>query len=119
MPPVELARLDLPLRYLAMLRDLLARYVPAAEVWAYGSRVNGTAQECSDLDLVLREPNDLGADVAGWIELKEALQESRLPILVEIHLWPRLPTTFQQEIERQYVVVQEGGAGTSDPGEVG
>lgn len=33
---------------------LLGQHVPQAEVWAYGSRVNGGAHEGSDLDLVLR-----------------------------------------------------------------
>jgi predicted nucleotidyltransferase len=108
MPQVELARLKLPATHLAKLRELLARYVPDAEVWAYGSRVNGTAHEGSDLDLVLRHATDLKQDVEGWHELKEALQESSLPILVELHLWAHLPTAFHDEIERCFVVVQEG-----------
>ncbi len=108
MPPVNPGRLDLPSPYLALLRQLLARHVPEAEVWAYGSRVSGTAHEGSDLDLVLRHPQDLSRDVADWYELKEALQDSTLPILVEIHLWSRLPTAFHAEIERQYVLLQAG-----------
>lgn len=47
-------RLDLPLRYRHMVETLLHKYVPDAEVWAYGSRVNGESHEGSDLDLVLR-----------------------------------------------------------------
>jgi hypothetical protein len=31
--------LDLPPSYLEMVRRLLASHVPAAEVWAYGSRI--------------------------------------------------------------------------------
>jgi predicted nucleotidyltransferase len=109
MPQVELARLDLLPDFLALLRESLKRHVSEAEVWAYGSRVSGTAHEGSDLDLVLRHPQDLKQDVANWVELKEALQESRLPMLVEIHLWSRLPPAFHEEIERQYVVVQSAG----------
>jgi uncharacterized protein len=41
------------------LLQFLRRYSPEAEVWAYGSRVNGDGHECSDLDLVLRNPSDL------------------------------------------------------------
>lgn len=120
MPRVEAERLDLPPTYLAEIQRLLATLVPEAEVWAYGSRVNGSAHEGSDLDVVLRHPQDLKRDVDNWFELKEALQESRLPILVEIHLWSRLPAVFHEEIERQYVVLQEGG-GTrcTDPAEAG
>lgn len=79
-----------------------------AEVWAYGSRVRGCAHEGSDLDLVLRHPQDLERDVEGWLELKEALQESMLPILVEVHLWARPPKAFHGEIEQAYVVLQTG-----------
>lgn len=108
MPRSDLAQLDLSPRHLALLRDILARHVPEAEVWAYGSRVLGTAHEGSDLDLVLRHPDDLGKDVANWPALQEALQASPLPMLVEAHLWNRLPASFHGEIERSYVVVQGG-----------
>jgi len=120
MPCVEPEQLDLAPQHLKLLRELLTQYVPDAEVWAYGSRVCGTAHEGSDLDLVLRHPGDLTQDVAGWYELKEALQESRLPMLVEIHLWARLPVAFHGEIERRYVVVQAGvGSQLPDPAEAG
>ncbi|WP_153109266.1 nucleotidyltransferase family protein [Propionivibrio limicola] len=109
MPRLELARLHLASHHLATLQNLLARHVPAADVWAYGSRVTGGAHEGSDLDLVLRDPHDLSKETEGWIELKEALQDSALPMLVEIHLWPHLPASFHAEIERAYVVVQAGG----------
>ena len=94
----------------AMLLGLLAQHVPQAEVWAYGSRVMGGANEGSDLDLVLRNPADLTQAVAGWVELKEALQDSTLPILVEVYLWPRLPAAFHLNIEAGYVVLQQGAS---------
>ena len=115
MPQVELERLDLPPQHLALLRQLLVQHVPHADVWAYGSRVSGGAHQGSDLDLVLRQPQDLQAEVRGWHELKEALQDSSLPMLIEIHLWSHLPASFHQEIERQYVVVQSGQEITSSP----
>lgn len=110
MPPIELARLYLEPRHLSLLQSLLRQHVPTAEVWAYGSRVSGGAHETSDLDLVLRNPEDLTREASGWLELKEALQASRLPILVEIHLWSSLPAAFHREIEQNYVVIQQGDA---------
>lgn len=106
MPPLELSRLQLPGKHLQTLQTLLAECVPHAEVWAYGSRVTGGAHEGSDLDLVLRNPADPGQDVEGWIDLKEALQNSTLPMLVDVHLWSRLPKAFYPNIEAGYVVVQ-------------
>lgn len=107
MPPLELPRPQLPEQHLQTLQKLLAQYVPHAEVWAYGSRVTGGAHEGSDLDLVLRNPADLAQDVAGWYELKEALQDSTLPILVDVHLWSRLPKAFHVNIEAGYAVLQQ------------
>ena len=49
-------RLRLSPRHRRLLEALLQKHVPNVEVWAYGSRVNGSAHEASDLDLVLRSP---------------------------------------------------------------
>ena len=105
MPALELAALDLSERHRSTLQTLLAEHVPQAQVWAYGSRVNGNAHEGSDLDLVLRNPTDLSQDVQGWYLLKEALQASDLPMLVDVHLWSRLPQAFHANIEAAYVIL--------------
>ena len=109
MPPVDPARLALAPEHLAELRELLARHVPQAEVRAYGSRVDGSSHEGSDLDLVLLDPRDRSQRVRGLSDLREALQASTLPMLVEVHDASQLPAAFQAEIERRYVVVQPGG----------
>lgn len=111
MPRRELSILQLSARHLAMLRALLTQHVPQAEVWAYGSRVSGDAHEGSDLDLVLRNPANLSADVEGFAELQEALQQSSLPMLVETHAWARLPEAFHRNIEQEYVVIRAGNSG--------
>ena len=100
-------RLDLPHRYREQLEALLRQHVPDVEVWAYGSRVNGRSHEGSDLDLVLRSPTlePLGE---GYLALVEALEQSNIPILVQAHDWARLPDSFHQEIERDYVLIQVG-----------
>jgi predicted nucleotidyltransferase len=108
MPPLDFAGLYLQPQHWALLRDLLARHTPQAEAWAYGSRVNGTAHDTSDLDVVLRNPADLSQAPPGWDDLKEAIQNSRLPILVDLHLWSHLPPSFHANIEAAYVVLQTG-----------
>jgi uncharacterized protein len=114
MPQLDLSRLLLSANYLHTLQNLLAQHVPNTEVWAYGSRVMGGAHEGSDLDLVLRHPADLTQQVAGWIDLKEALQNSTLPILVEVHQWSQLPKAFYPNIEAGYVVLQAGKKGLDE-----
>lgn len=75
------------------------------EVWAYGSRVTGVAHNGSDLDLVVRS-NDLQklpADI--FMNLKEKITESNVPVIVELFDWARLPQSFHRNIEAQHEVL--------------
>ncbi|MDP1697807.1 MAG: nucleotidyltransferase domain-containing protein [Xanthomonadaceae bacterium] len=110
MPERSLQTLALLPQHLAMLRALLQQHLPHAEVWAYGSRVNGNGHDASDLDLVVRQPNDLKQQTPKLGETQEALSESNLPIRVEIVDWARIPASFHREIEQAYVVVQTARA---------
>jgi len=103
--------LDLRPEWLATLQRLLALHLPDAEVWAYGSRVNGEGHEGSDLDLVVRNPADLSLHQSALIDLREAFSESDLPIQVDILDWALIPESFHQEIIRGGVVVVQGGKG--------
>lgn len=75
------------------------------EVWAYGSRVTGEAHEGSDLDLVVRTPNLEKLPYNIFSDLDERIQESNIPIIVELFDWARLPTTFHKNIERNHEVL--------------
>lgn len=108
MPGPKIGSLDLPEKYLEEVRALLRVHVPRAEVWAYGSRVSGGGHEASDLDLVLRNPLDLGAQTPQLFDLQDGLIESALPIRVDVMDWARIPESFHREIERAHVVIQEG-----------
>jgi len=109
MPASPTIALDLPQKYLEQVKALLCTHVPHAEVWAYGSRVTGSGHEASDLDLVLRNPQNLLDETSVLCDLKEAFIESNLPIRVDIMDWARIPVSFHREIERAHVVVQERG----------
>ena len=109
LPASPTIALDLPQKYLEQVKALLRAHVPHAEVWAYGSRVTGSGHEASDLDLVLRNPQNLLEETSVLYDLKEAFVESNLPIRVDIMDWSRIPESFHREIERAHVVVQEGG----------
>jgi len=64
------------------------------EVWAYGSRVSGSAHDRSDLDLVLRSADLKKLPADALTDIKEKIQESNIPILVEVFDWARLPDSF-------------------------
>ena len=108
MPATKTISLDLPQKYLEQVKTLLRTHVPHAEVWAYGSRVTSSGHEASDLDLVLRNPQNLLEETDALSDLKEAFTESNLPIRVDIMDWARIPVSFHREIERAHMVVQEG-----------
>lgn len=104
-----MAMLDLRPEWLETVRRLLALHLPDAEVWAYGSRLNGAAHEGSDLDLVVRNPADLNKPFQKLAGLREALAESDLPILVDVLDWARIPESFRREISRGGTVVVQSG----------
>lgn len=98
-------KLDLPESYLTELLALLRAHVPDSEVWAYGSRLRGSAHAASDLDLVVRDPIDPSKAQTTMGRLREALSESSLPILVDVLDWARIPESFRTEIGRSHVVL--------------
>ncbi|WP_298266416.1 nucleotidyltransferase domain-containing protein [Geobacter sp.] len=100
--------LDLRPEWLSLVRRILAEYLPDAEVLAYGSRVNGTSHDGSDLDLVVRNPVEPGRSYPRLNELRRAFSESNLPILVDILDWAAIPEEFRAEISEKMETVQEG-----------
>ena len=89
-------------RHFDMLRKIFEEYCPKAEIWAYGSRVYGDSHEGSDLDMTVKSFND--PDKKLW-ELKELLEESNIPFLMDITEFDRLPTSFQEEIKKNFVIL--------------
>jgi len=94
-------------RHREQIEALLQEYVPAVEVWAYGSRVNGQSHDASDLDLVLRGPGLERIPALQFADLKEAFTESNIPFIIDTFDWARLPESFHKEIEREYLVIQK------------
>ncbi len=90
------------------MRQIFASMDTPMDVWAYGSRVNGTAHEGSDLDLVVRSEDLARLDSDVLFDLKDKIRESNIPILVEVLDWARIPASFQNNIEQNYEVVYEG-----------
>ena len=84
-----------------MLIEILDKFCPGSEIFAYGSRINGRAHEGSDLDLTIKNfPKD-----RYIFELKEIFSESNIPFLIDINLFESLPKSFQEEIDRNKVKI--------------
>ncbi len=104
--------IHLSAKYRKILEGLFREHLLGVEVWAYGSRVNGKSHPGSDLDLVLRAPGLKEIDSLKLYNLKEALEESNIPFLVEARDWVELPKSFHQEIERNYIILIENNLKT-------
>lgn len=78
-------------------------------VWAYGSRVNGDAHDTSDLDLVLRSQDLSPIDYGAFYDFTEALEESTIPIIIQVFDWARMPESFHHNILAAYEVLREAG----------
>lgn len=88
----------------SLLRIFSSAGVPL-EVWAYGSRVTGTAHSGSDLDLAVRSPDGQPLPRAVLNDLIEKIRESNIPILVDLRDWALLPESFRKNIERKHEVL--------------
>ena len=98
-------------RHRRLIEELARKHLPGTEIWAYGSRVNGQSHDGSDLDLVLRGPGLAETPSLQLGEFEEALRDSTLPFLVEVHDWARLPERFHPQIEREYAVMVKAISG--------
>ena len=97
--------IDLSPNHLKTVRHILAEHVPACEVRAFGSRVTCSAKDYSDLDLAVVGVTAL--DRSTLARLKEAFEESDLPIRVDVLDWQGISESFQEVIARDYAVLQK------------
>ncbi|AOS83220.1 hypothetical protein BIU88_03115 [Chlorobaculum limnaeum] len=89
--------LDLKPHELETVRNILNRFVPQAEIIAFGSRIHGMAKPWSDLDLAIKAESALDWKVLE--EIKEAFQESELSFRVDILDWNDITAAFRRAIE--------------------
>lgn len=105
------AAIDITKEQQQVLHALVHRFIPGVAVWAYGSRVKGTARPNSDLDLVVFTTPEQRPLVS---ELKDEFDESSfIPFLVDLHVWDEIPERFREIISKEFVVVQEALSSSS------
>lgn len=96
--------LDLPADWYKVLESTFALHAPDFDVLAYGSRVNGMAHAGSDLDLVIRHPKAPQSICQNLLKIQACLQESDIPILIDVQDWARLSEAFRQEIQDRNIL---------------
>lgn len=90
-----------------VVQTILKIYVPELEVWAFGSRINGTNKSYSDLDLAVISQDQLPLKIKG--NLKYAFEESDLPFRVDVLDWQRLTNEFKKIVQANHVIMQKPG----------
>lgn len=76
------------------------------EILAFGSRVNGNAHDCSDLDLVIRKLDNTKLNITELSNFKDVLMNSNIPFLVDVLDWGRIPQSFKDNINKQYEILK-------------
>ena len=97
--------IDITPKHLETIQHILTEHVPECEVRAFGSRVKWTAKDYSDLDLAVVGSEPLS--LRQLRRLKEAFEESNLPIRVDVVDWQSLSDGFKQVIQKEYEVIQK------------
>ncbi len=100
-----MSQIDLLPQDLNVVCGILKIYASDYAVWAFGSRVKGKAKKYSDLDLAIMTQQSLS--FSKMAILKEAFDESDLPIRVDVVDWAETSETFRKIIEQDKVVIQE------------
>lgn len=99
-----MSRLDIAPEHLAIVQAVLKKNVPRRVVWAFGSRVKGTAKPYSDLDLAV-----VGDTPLSWVELAGLVDDfsnSDLPWKVDIVDWANTSEEFRKVILARKIEIQ-------------
>jgi type I restriction enzyme S subunit len=94
--------------HLEIVREILKRHVPDRAVWAFGSRVAGTAKTTSDLDLAIagHQPLDFGTLAA----LRDDFSDASLPYRVDVIDLATVTDSFRRIIETSRLPIQQATA---------
>jgi predicted nucleotidyltransferase len=92
----------------------LERRVPDREVWAFGSRVKGTARKFSDLDLAIHGETPLPLSTSA--ALADDFDDSDLPFKVDVVDWALASPAFREIIRQDAAVLQQAAVSPPSPG---
>ena len=95
--------MDLSPQSVDIIKKIMQEYVPGCEVRVFGSRVNGTAKKYSDLDLVIVGEEKIPTRKMN--ALREAFEDSDLPIRVDVLDWHAISSDFRVIIEKRFEVL--------------
>lgn len=99
-----MSQLQIEEEELEIIQVILQNYLPNIPVWAFGSRVKGTAGKYSDLDLALI--TDIPLSFLQLANLEQAFSDSNLAWKVDLLDWASTSESFKRIVSENYVVIQ-------------
>lgn len=87
----------------AIVQNILQKYFPKTQAWAFGSRATRSPKKYSDLDLAIITEKPLDLSLSS--SLAEDFAQSDLPYKVDIVDWSLTSPAFRKIIESQRVVI--------------
>ena len=100
--------IDINPYHLEIVTQILTEHVPDCEVRAFGSRATWTSKDYSDLDLAIVGDEPLRWRTLG--KLRDAFEESYLPMRVDVLDWHDISDKFREMIREDCVVIYKNGS---------
>lgn len=88
---------------LMQLQTIFAKIDADFSVFLFGSRLTNSAHEGSDIDLTLVSEKPLEYEMVN--KIKDMIQKSSIPVLVEINRFSDLPAWLQNDILKNHIEI--------------
>ncbi len=85
---------------LEIIRQILKKYVPDAEIRIFGSRYKHTNKEYSDVDIAIIDKEKI--NLSKIAKIKEEFEESNLKYIIDLLDWNTISEEFKEIIEEGY-----------------
>ena len=86
-----------------IIKTILEKYTKDYTFYFYGSRVKGTHNKTSDLDVLIKGQTEMPLRIL--VQLKEKFDNSRLPYIVNFVDFKTLDENFYKKIEKDLVLI--------------
>jgi uncharacterized protein len=95
----SLPSIHLDPEHLSLVRSILKTKLPNTQAFVFGSRVSNRHKKHSDLDVALTPKHPI--DWRTMADIREAFEESTLPIRVDVIDWSACSEDFKRQISQK------------------
>jgi predicted nucleotidyltransferase len=87
-----------------IINDILKEYKPKYSFYYYGSRVKGTFNKTSDLDILIKGKEEMS--LLDLAQIKESMDNSKLPYIVNFTDYNAIDKNFYNLIKDDLVLIE-------------